>query len=149
MRPTAPSRSAFRYFLSMQTRWKDNDSYGHVNNVVSYEIMDTIVNKWLIDECDFGKSFPMIGYVVHSSCDYFSQLKYPQLLTAGLAVDVIGTSSVTYRIGLFAPDAELAASSGVFRHAYVDAGTKLPVRPLPELFRSRLEGLMPAVPAKL
>ena len=29
-------RSGYRHFLSIPTRWMDNDIYGHVNNVVYY-----------------------------------------------------------------------------------------------------------------
>ena len=28
-------------FYQMKTRWKDNDVYGHVNNVIYYEYFDT------------------------------------------------------------------------------------------------------------
>jgi acyl-CoA thioester hydrolase len=33
----------------MTTRWADNDSYGHVNNVVYYGWFDTAVNAWLVE----------------------------------------------------------------------------------------------------
>ena len=36
-------------FYQMKTRWKDNDVYGHVNNVIYYEYFDTAVNLWLIE----------------------------------------------------------------------------------------------------
>ena len=35
-RPQAESRSAFHVFRRIDTRWMDNDVYGHVNNVVYY-----------------------------------------------------------------------------------------------------------------
>lgn len=38
-------RNDFRYTLPIQTRWKDNDQYGHVNNVVYYSYFDTAVRK--------------------------------------------------------------------------------------------------------
>ena len=147
-RPVAPLRSAFRFFLPIQTRWADNDQYGHVNNVVSYSYFDTIVNKWLIDCCGLGTpdgvaASGLIGYVVHSQCSYFAQIQYPQLITAGLAVSEIGASSVTYSVALFPPDpASAAASAGTFRHAYVHAASKQPCRPLPPSFREQLQTLL-------
>ena len=36
-------------FYKLKTRWKDNDVYGHVNNVIYYEYFDTAVNLWLIE----------------------------------------------------------------------------------------------------
>ena len=41
-------RSAYRRFLAIPTRWMDNDSYGHVNNVAYYAYFDTAVNEHLI-----------------------------------------------------------------------------------------------------
>jgi acyl-CoA thioester hydrolase len=29
-------RSDYKHFLAVETRWMDNDVYGHVNNVVYY-----------------------------------------------------------------------------------------------------------------
>ncbi len=39
------NRADFRHFLAIPTRWMDNDSYGHVNNVVYYAYFDTVVNE--------------------------------------------------------------------------------------------------------
>nr|KAF6343014.1 hypothetical protein mPipKuh1_010742 [Pipistrellus kuhlii] len=41
-------QEAYGYFLPIQTRWQDNDQYGHVNNVVYYSYFDTIINHYLI-----------------------------------------------------------------------------------------------------
>ena len=43
-------RDDYRHFLTIPTRWMDNDVYGHVNNVVYYSYFDTVVNKFLIDQ---------------------------------------------------------------------------------------------------
>ena len=40
MRP----RDAYRHFTPIQTRWLDNDVYGHVNNTVYYSWFDTAVD---------------------------------------------------------------------------------------------------------
>ena len=39
------SRGDYRHFLTISTRWMDNDAYGHVNNVTYYSYFDTVVNK--------------------------------------------------------------------------------------------------------
>jgi hypothetical protein len=43
------SREAYRYFHTLQTRWQDNDVYGHINNASYYGFIDTAVNRFLID----------------------------------------------------------------------------------------------------
>ena len=45
-------RSDFRGAAQLPTRWSDDDTYGHVNNVVHYLMFDTAVNGWLIEASD-------------------------------------------------------------------------------------------------
>ena len=53
----------------------------------------------------------------------------------------IGTSSVTYEIGLYSENSEFAAAEGRFTHVYVDRQTRRPV-PLPPEMRAGLERLL-------
>lgn len=140
-RLTPPNREAYLYFETLQTRWNDNDPYGHVNNAVYYFLFDTLVNNYLIkhDLLKIGRS-PIIGIVAETLCQYFSPLKYPDDIEAGLAVHKIGRSSVTFHIGLFAPNQKLAAAAGHFIHVYVDAETRKPT-PLPGIFKTTLNAL--------
>ena len=43
------SRADYAQCLALDTRWMDNDAYGHVNNVVYYSFFDTAVNRWLVE----------------------------------------------------------------------------------------------------
>lgn len=127
-RATPLSRTSFRHFSPIQTRWHDNDAYGHVNNVVYYAWFDTVVNRYLIEAgaLDIAAS-PVIGLVVETRCSYFSELAFPQALEAGLRVAHLGRSSVRYEIGIFAAEASLAAAQGHFIHVYVDRDSRRPV----------------------
>ena len=58
--------------------------------------------------------------VVETGCRYFAELAFPDIVTAGLRVARIGTSSVRYEIGLFRNDSDEAAAEGFFVHVYVD-----------------------------
>ena len=49
-RPAPEPRSAYHLFRRIDTRWADNDAYGHVNNVVYYAWFDTAVNAYLIEQ---------------------------------------------------------------------------------------------------
>jgi acyl-CoA thioester hydrolase len=119
----------------------DNDAYGHVNNVVYYSWFDTVVNEYLIRHgvLDIAAS-PIVGLVVETRCSYFSELAFPQAVTAGLRVGHLGTSSVRYEIGIFSEGADLASAQGHFVHVYVDRATRRPV-PLPASLRDALERL--------
>ena len=118
-------RASYRVFVSLDTRWIDNDAYGHVNNVVYYSFFDTAVNRWLIEQgvLDIATS-PAIGVVVETQCRYFSSITFPDRVTAGLRVAHLGTSSARYEIGLFRNDEDTAAASGHFVHVYVDRATR-------------------------
>ena len=102
-------------------RWKDNDQYGHVNNVVYYEWIDSIVNQYLIKRCEMKPlEDDIVGFVVSSYCSYYSPLEYPSDIYLGLNVQRIGFSSVDYRVGIFANEFEGKASAvGGFTHVFV------------------------------
>ncbi len=141
-RPMAPNREAFLHFETLQTRWNDNDLYGHVNNAVYYFFFDTLVNNYLIKHKLLHiEDSPIIGLVAETLCQYFAPLTYPHNIEAGLSVQNIGTSSVTYRIGLFAPGQESAAAAGHFVHVYVDAYNRRP-KPLTDNFKAALRPLL-------
>lgn len=120
-------RSAYRHFLSIATRWMDNDVYGHVNNVVYYSYFDTVVNEYLISQgaLDIASS-PVIGLVVETGCSYFASIAFPEKIVAGLRVARIGNSSVRYEVGLFREDGKQAVAQGHFVHVYVDRATLKP-----------------------
>jgi acyl-CoA thioester hydrolase len=126
--PGPLTRAGLRWFRPVTTRWRDNDAYGHVNNVVYYEWFDTAVNAYLIEAgvLDVAGG-AVIGLVVHTECDYFAPLAYPEPVDVGLTVERFGRSSVHYRLGVFAQDAPLAAAQGRFVHVYVERATRRPV----------------------
>lgn len=139
-----PARSAYRRFLAIPTRWMDNDSYGHVNNVTYYSYFDTAVNEHLIRDggLDIAGS-PEIGLVVETGCRFHASLSFPETIDAGLAITKLGRSSVAYRIGLFRRGEDDPAATGRFVHVWVDRGSQRPVE-VPSRIRAALERL--AVP---
>jgi len=139
---TEPNRRGdYRHFLEISTRWMDNDVYGHVNNVVYYSYFDTVVNKFLMDEGQLDyKNGEIVGWVVETKCEYFAPVAFPDVVTAGLRVEKMGTSSVTYEVGLFRNDDDTAAAQGHFVHVYVELATNKPT-PLSEGMKAVLAGI--------
>ncbi|OAV93305.1 hypothetical protein PTTG_27367 [Puccinia triticina 1-1 BBBD Race 1] len=103
--------SNYRYWLPVQTRWSDNDAYGHMNNTKYYELFDTIVNKFLREECK--EEEPSMGLVVHSECNYLKPVGFPTRVIVGLATEHIGRSSVVWRVAVWSTRAELAKEEGI------------------------------------
>tara|TARA_B100000989_G_scaffold246045_1_gene193202 strand:+ start:429 stop:899 length:471 start_codon:yes stop_codon:yes gene_type:complete len=119
-KPRPRSRGAFRYFASFDTRWRDNDRYGHLNNAIYYELFDSAINQLLIDHGILNfESGDLVFLVASSGCHYFSELSYPDKLEVGLAITKLGNSSVTYDLGLFKKGADHTAANGFFVHVQV------------------------------
>jgi len=135
------SRTSYRSFLVIPTRWMDNDAYGHVNNVAYYSYFDTAVNEHLIRAggLDIERS-TTIGVVVETACRFHKPLSFPDVVEAGLRVTKLGRSSVKYEIGLFRQGEEEPVASGPFVHVWVDRGTRRPTA-VPEEVRAALESL--------
>lgn len=133
------TRAAYKHFLLLQTRWADNDVYGHVNNVAYYGYFDTIVNDYLIaaGALDIHQG-SIIGLVVETGCKYFAPLEFPQKLEGALRVAKIGNSSVRYELAIFKAGDDRPAAEGFFVHVYVDRATRRPVC-LPDDLRRTLE----------
>jgi acyl-CoA thioester hydrolase len=134
-------RAQYRWFMTIATRWADNDAYGHVNNTVYYQWFDTAVNAWLVEAglLDIEQGDP-IGLVVETGCAYFAPLSFPGDVEVGIAVERLGNTSVTYRIGVFGAGSNDASAQGHFTHVYVDREGRRPAE-LPGEWRSRLESL--------
>ena len=141
-RPTPNALDSYPHHLTIPTRWADNDVYGHVNNSVYYFYFDTVVNKWLVDNglLEIGKS-EVIGLVVGTSCDYFAPISFPDTVVAGLRAAKVGSSSVTYEIGLFRNDETTASAQGSFVHVYVDEKNRRP-SPLSDMMKEKLKNLL-------
>ncbi|KLU28170.1 thioesterase [Caballeronia mineralivorans PML1(12)] len=144
-KPVPTTRADYPHFLSINTRWSDNDLYGHVNNVVYYSYFDTVVNEYLIRhgalDLEAGKT---IGLVVETHCSYFASLAFPERIDAGLRVTRLGTTSVRYEVGIFSAGSEQPAAQGHFVHVYVDRDTRRPA-PLPEALVAALKPLVTVV----
>lgn len=142
MKQTRLRRDHWRYFSNLQTRWHDNDVYRHVNNTVYYSWFDTVVNGWLVGQGLLGtQRGAAVFLVAQTSCVYFEPIAFPESVDIGLAVDRLGTSSVTYDLGVFREHAEFAAAQARFVHVAVDIASKRPVE-IPTQARAQLQSLL-------
>ena len=72
---------------------------------------------------------------------YANTLSFPESADVGLAIDRLGNSSVTYRLGIFREGSDAPAAEGEFTHVYVDRVSRRP-KPLPEDWREKLGSLL-------
>ncbi|MFW2160009.1 acyl-CoA thioesterase [Acinetobacter beijerinckii] len=120
-KPTLKTRDQFKFFLPIQTRWADNDIYGHVNNVTYYSYFDTAANSLLIQKTNFDiHQSEIIGLVVDSACSFLQELSFPEIIEVGVAIGKIGNSSLRYELAIFKQGQATAAAQGHFVHVFVD-----------------------------
>ncbi len=133
------SREDFLHFLSIPTRWMDNDVYGHVNNALYYAFFDTVINQYLISEGGLDiHTGEIIGLAVETQCQFFQAIAFPEVIEAGLRIAKLGNSSVRYEVGLFKHGQPEAAAFGYFVHVFVNRQTRRPI-PIPAAIRQSLE----------
>src|SRR3954463_3984359 len=119
--PRTLRREDFPVLRPVPLRWNDDDAYGHVNNAVHYLLFDTAVNGWLVEATGTDiRRLPAIGIVAETGCRYLAEPRFPEPVPAGIALERLGRSSVTYRLALFGA-AESPAAVGRFVHVYVNA----------------------------
>jgi len=142
--PSVPEykREDFPKLVTISTRWSDNDIYLHVNNVIYFSYFDTAVNQNLLE---YGvleiENSDVIGLVVNNQCQFFASIAFPDVVYVGVAVEKIGNSSVTYRLGIFKNQENTLSALGSFTHVYVDRQTHRPVS-IPEKNRSLFEAML-------
>lgn len=125
MKPETKRRQNYRFLFPIQTRWADNDMYGHVNNVTYYSYFDTAANALLIQHAGFDlQNTPIIGLVVDSACSFLQELSYPEIIEVGVAIEKIGNSSLRYDLAIFKQGKNEAAAQGHFVHVFVDRQTR-------------------------
>ncbi|MFW1761460.1 MULTISPECIES: acyl-CoA thioesterase [Acinetobacter] len=138
-KPVLKTRDQFKFFLDIQTRWADNDIYGHVNNVTYYSYFDTAANALLIQKTGFDiHQSQSIGLVVDSACSFFQELSFPEIIQVGVAIGKIGNTSLRYELAIFKQGQEQASAQGHFVHVFVDRETRKTV-PISESTRDVLE----------
>lgn len=110
--------------------------YAHLNNTVYTMLFDSIINTYLITNCgmdpfsvnnkDDSTATPkmqQIALIATSYCDYFASVAWPDILELGLRVSRLGSSSVSYEVGVFRKGEEDVKVVGGYTHVFVDRQT--------------------------
>lgn len=125
------TRDQYKGFVPLQTRWADNDAYGHLNNATYLSLFDTAMSLWQLQNgIDIQGPDALRFLVVESGCRYFAELAFPEDLSAGLRIPHIGTSSYRMEFALFKAGQSTAAAEGFFAQVLTDpSSTPIPIPP--------------------
>ncbi len=141
-------RASYPHAITIQTRWKDNDVYGHVNNVEYYSYFDTAINAWLIAEGGLDVEHgEVIGLCAESHCTYLGPIAFPDTVEVCLRVCELGRSSVRYELAIFTVGAQEPAATGWFVHVFVDRAQRRST-PIEGTLREALQRLVTAGAAR-
>ena len=121
----------------IEIRWRDLDSYGHVNQAVYLTYAEEVLDDWF--RTKLGRD-PGVGwdYVTRrTTIDYRGELRLADRVAVGSAeLAQLGTTSLTARVMLSAPDGRVATELELVIVA-IDGKGGAP-RPLTDAERSAL-----------
>ena len=121
----------------IEIRWRDLDSYGHVNQAVYLTYAEEVLDDWF--RTKLGRD-PGVGwdYVARrTTIDYRGELRLADRVAVGSAeLAQLGTTSLTARVVLSAPDGRVATELELVIVA-IDGKGGAP-RPLTDAERSAL-----------
>jgi len=136
------TRDNFKHFLTVPTRWSDNDQYGHVNNAKYLTFFESVIMGYLEVETKLDlESFGVQCFSVENMCRYIQPVKYPDIVDTGLRVGKLGNSSVRYEVGMFVTGSNEISAAGYFTDVFVDRESEQPVR-IPDGIRAVLSQLL-------
>ena len=122
-------RADYRYFQPITTRWKDNDLFGHVNNVEYLSFFDTALTVFEMKHAGIDLIHGAIRCVMaETSCRYHSSVSFPDALTVGLRVAHLGNSSFSYDLAVFREDEDIAAAEGRYVRVLVAMPGQRPIQ---------------------
>jgi len=135
-------RADFPLLRRLETRWSDNDRYGHVNNAVYYTLFEQVMMGFLEESAQLDlDGLGLRCYTVENGCRYHDALVHPCVVEAGLRVARLGRSSVRYELALFADGHDAVRATGHVVDVFVDAETERPTE-LPQTVRDALSPLI-------
>lgn len=124
-------------FTTRQTlRWNEFDRFGHLNNVAYYNLCDTALGAF---HGNIGESLVDVDGVqtqnvtVDGRCVYFASIFDEDAVDIGVSVARIGTTSMTYQLGLFGRDTTYPKAQAQFTEVLIDKHTLKPMALTPAI----------------
>jgi len=91
----------YPFHVEVDTRWRDLDAFGHVNNAVFATYIETargtLFEKWNLPFDGTGQSLIVASITI----DYLKQIKHPTKMIIGQRISRIGNSSFDIESSIF------------------------------------------------
>jgi acyl-CoA thioester hydrolase len=96
----------------IEIRWRDLDTYAHVNQAVYSTYFEEALDQWLRGTLGLGEGEVWDYVAARVAIDYRAELRLDDREAVGtVRLERVGTKSVTARAELRAPDGRLAAEA--------------------------------------
>lgn len=135
---SAPKRSDFHCFVTIDVQWGEMDALGHVNNIIYFRYFETGRIKYLeaIGVANFGERND-VPVLAHVELNYRAQVTYPSRLDVGIRVPELRNRSFVMDCAIFFGGTDTLAADGTSATVWIDKTTGKAI-PLPEQLRSRI-----------
>lgn len=81
--------------IPIGVRWRDMDSFGHVNNAKYISYLEEARIRWLVGVPGLNMKGPVLPVVVNTNVNYRRPIVWPDDIVVELFVERLGNSSVT------------------------------------------------------
>ena len=81
--------------VPISVRWRDMDSFGHVNNAKYISYLEEARIRWLVGVPGLDMKGPVLPVVVNTNVNYRRPIVWPDDIVVELFVERLGNSSVT------------------------------------------------------
>jgi len=138
---TPPELADHPLTIAIPVQWGDQDSFGHVNNVVHFRWMESARIAYFAP-LGLGAAITHgLGPILASiKCDFRRQLKYPDTIRVSASVAKIGRTSLTMVHRVYSEAQRAIVSEGDSVIVMFDYTAQKPT-PLPNALRAQIESL--------
>ena len=122
-------RSPFTHWIDIQIRYNDQDTLGHINNVV-YSAYLEHARCDLLYGLGYAKAYPRLEFViVRAEIDFRVEINYPGTIQVGSVLTRTGRTSFDLCHGMFSPGSEVCHSTAKSVLAWFDLDTRKTTAP--------------------
>ncbi len=135
------SRMQFDYFEQMNTRWKDLDAIGHVNNANFLTYLESARINFTVKRGLSEGGADEVPFIVASiNIDFLKQLEHPAILYVGQKIVRVGKTSFDILSGIFRNNEEKPVAAAITTLVCFDYKTQKTI-PVPDVVRQELQEL--------
>jgi acyl-CoA thioester hydrolase len=139
---TGPILASFSVKIALPVQWGDQDAFGHVNNTVYFRWFESarIAYSERVGLSHMVDVEPLAPILASISCDYRSQVTYPDTVHVGIRATRIGRSSIELEHAIISQNQDAIAAEG--RSTIVAFDYRLnKSQPVPLTIRQAIEAL--------